>query len=402
MRRFPASDPNVIRLFLVLLVALAGPVSAADPLPALEGRLDEITVSGISSGAYMAGQFHVAFSDSVRGAAIVAGGPYGCAGGSIAFALQRCMQTALGVPDPARLVAAARTAAGAGTIDPLDGLAGDRVYVFSGTNDHTVLPAVAATVPAFYAEAGVPAARLTFVDTVPAGHAFVTDGHGNPCAETGPPFVNDCGVDQAGSLLATLLGPLAPPSTSPQGRLLAFDQREFLTDPTAHGLDTTGFVYVPDACAAGPGCRIHVAFHGCRQTASLVGDAFTAGAGYNAHADTNRVIVLYPQTHATGLNPNACWDWWGYDDPAYATRDGRQMAAVRGMLDRLAGSTEPAPFCAPVSATNFTHWRAGRARTCNWWFLCAVGSGERLGLPFATTILNEHPPGNFGTEACSD
>ena len=38
-----------------------------------------VTVSGISSGAFFAHQFHVAYSGLVTGAGIVAGGPYGCA-----------------------------------------------------------------------------------------------------------------------------------------------------------------------------------------------------------------------------------------------------------------------------------------------------------------------------------
>src|SRR3954467_11878831 len=38
-----------------------------------------VTVSGISSGAFFAHQFHVAYSSLVTGAGIVAGGPYGCA-----------------------------------------------------------------------------------------------------------------------------------------------------------------------------------------------------------------------------------------------------------------------------------------------------------------------------------
>jgi hypothetical protein len=38
-----------------------------------------ITVSGISSGGFFAHQFHVAFSSLVKGAGIVAGGPFGCA-----------------------------------------------------------------------------------------------------------------------------------------------------------------------------------------------------------------------------------------------------------------------------------------------------------------------------------
>ena len=93
-----------------------------------------------------------------------------------------------------------------------------------------------------------------------------------------------------------------------------------------------------------------------------IGDAFITDVGYNQWADANRLIVLYPQAHETPANPNACWDWWGYDDPDYAIRSGRQMATVRSMLTRLAGSSGPAPLCEIHSGCNFEHWQAGRAR----------------------------------------
>ena len=78
------------------------------------------------------------------------------------------------------------------------------------------------------------------------------------------------------------------------------------------------------------------------------------------------------------------------------------MAAVKRMLDRLAGaSAPPAPFCAEFVGSNLGHWQAGRARVCDWWFVCAVGSGERLGLAVSETTLYEHPAGSFSTSACA-
>jgi len=35
-------------------------------------------------------------------------------------------------------------------------------------------------------------------------------------------------------------------------------------------------------------------------------------------------------------NPNACWDWWGYDSVDYPTKKGPQIAAIRAIVDRLA------------------------------------------------------------------
>ncbi|HSA82811.1 MAG TPA: hypothetical protein VLE23_18485, partial [Geminicoccaceae bacterium] len=258
-------DAAASLLTLLTAVVPLATARAADPLPALGVDLAESSVSGLSSGAYMAGQFHVAFSELLVGVGIVAGGPYDCAEGQLGVALNRCMQTTLGVPDPARLLENAQALAAEGRIDPLTGLDGDRVYVFSGTEDDTVTPAVVARAVAFYRDAGVPADAIRFVDDLPAGHAFVTESEGSACAVTGSPFINDCDYDQAGALLAQIYGPLAPPSATPAGALLDFDQTEFLPGATRHGLAATGFAYVPASCAGGAVCRVHVAFHGCKQ-----------------------------------------------------------------------------------------------------------------------------------------
>ena len=67
-------------------------------------------------------------------------------------------------------------------------------------------------------------------------------------------------------------------------------------------------------------------------------------AGYNAWADANHIIVLYPQaapwlrladpSQITG-NPKGCWDWWGYSGDDYLGQNGKQMRAVRGMIGRM-------------------------------------------------------------------
>lgn len=62
-----------------LIAAAASVAFAAPPAPwglVLDGNT---TVSGISAGGFMAVQFAVAFSASISGAGIFAGGPYWCA-----------------------------------------------------------------------------------------------------------------------------------------------------------------------------------------------------------------------------------------------------------------------------------------------------------------------------------
>ncbi len=64
-------------------------------------------------------------------------------------------------------------------------------------------------------------------------------------------------------------------------------------------------MFVPKACENGEACRVHVALHGCKQDVDdrKVGRAFVDRTGYNAWADANRLIVLYPQTAVSNLFP---------------------------------------------------------------------------------------------------
>jgi poly(3-hydroxybutyrate) depolymerase len=334
-------------LGLLLALAASCTVGAAERLPALGAAAGGVSVSGVSAGGYMAVQFHVAHARIVDGAGALAAGPYYCAQGSAWTARFNCMKPGAWTPLPqgSVLVAATRMLAASGQIDPVAALAGDRVWLFSGRRDETVRREVTEALQRYYA-ALLPPAQVAFIANVNAGHAMVTSDYGAACATTAQPYLNDCDFDAAGALLAHLHGPLQPASAQPAGRLMAFDQREFAGSPYGMSMDDAGLVYVPDACLTAA-CRVHVAFHGCRQGQEEVGDAFARHAGYNRWADTNRIVVLYPQAiarHGWGpwpwptsfvYNPNGCWDWWGYTGALYHTRNGVQMQAVRAMIDRL-------------------------------------------------------------------
>lgn len=389
-------------------VALAGVAitSPAQDLPLLVLDPAATTVSGLSSGAFMAVQMHVAFSDRIAGAGVIAGGPYYCAQGSLLLALNDCMETDPEGPDVAPLIAAARANAAAGTIAPLAGLDGDRVYLFSGTNDRTVEPPSVAAAGTFYREAGIAAADIFMLDDIPAGHAFLAPGGPIPCAETGPPFINDCGVDQAGDLLEWLHGDLDPSVDPVPGSLVAFSQAAFLSDPANESLDDTGFAYIPQACRDGATCRLHIAFHGCKQGRDRLGDLYARTTGYNGWAEANRIVVLYPQaiTSAALGNPNGCWDWWGYGDADYATRNGPQMAAVEQMAARLGAPLEDADegaTCISHDEFNFAHWRDGRIESCGFFSFCALGSGDGVGGLWGASTLFETRPDYFSTIPCN-
>jgi hypothetical protein len=160
-------------VMVVLLAPIGAGIAAAQPLPVLAADLGRTTVSGLSSGAYMAGQFQVAHSQTVKGAGLVAGGPYACAHTpsgelnpfwavvipwNLHRAQNNCMEDGWlfsSVPDAGGLLGYARELARQEKIDPLDGLSGDRVYLFTSSADDTVESSVVEEAKDFYLAAGI-------------------------------------------------------------------------------------------------------------------------------------------------------------------------------------------------------------------------------------------------------
>lgn len=342
----------------VLLCLLSCRPALAQPLPGVGADLMRTTVSGLSAGAYMAGQFQVAYSQIIAGAALVAGGPYACAhtpssevnpfwlvvvSWNLSRAQSKCMDDGWlfsSVPDPEDLLERARQLVRQGRIDSLAGLANDKLYLFSSRRDETVAPGVVEAAAAFYRKAGVQEANIEFVRHDEAQHAFLTKADGLACGTRGPPFLNACDYDQAGAILERLAGPLQPAGDAADASFRIFDQSVFLDGLGDAGFDAKGMAYIPAECLAQGGCAVHIVFHGCRQGLDAVGDAFVKGSGYARWAETNRLILLFPQVKPSSLNPNGCWDWWGYTGREFLERQAPQMRGVRRMLDRLTDVAE--------------------------------------------------------------
>ena len=332
----------------LVLTGCGGDSSAArhgDRLAALPIAAGSVTASGISAGGYMAVQLHVAHSALVSGVGVIAAGPYYCAENSLRHALGRCMKgdAPIAVDE---LVSLTSELALAGRIDPIANLSNDRVWIFHGGADPVVAKPVVDALQAYY-ELLVDPRGVERTDLAAAGHTFpAAAGNLQDCGKTETPFVGSCGIDGARQMLEHLYGPFDAQGTKP-GTLVQFSQAPYATAAGADGLAARGWLYVPAACSgngAAGRCRLHVAFHGCKQGASYVKDAFVQQAGYLAAADTGRIVVLFPQAEPSfqPLNPNGCWDWWGYGSEEYATQAGPQIVAVKAMVDDLMGSGGPA------------------------------------------------------------
>jgi poly(3-hydroxybutyrate) depolymerase len=354
---------------LGVLTQSGAPAHAAERLGSYPVDPGKVSVSGISSGAFMANQLHIAHSADIMGAGIVAGGLYGCAvlgvsGDRVVSLATRAVLECMQMPD--RLKSAdvyrARIAdfARRGWIDDPEGLRGDRVYVFTGGADSVVNPGTVEVGAAVYRNLGINGDDLVFADrTLDAGHSWVTDSFGKSCQANETPFINNCVYDQAEQILEHIYGPLHPPRLASEplsGRFVEFSQAEFTPGerPRAVGMHEAGHLYVPASCASGrgPRCALHVTLHGCMQSVEEVGDVFYKNIGVNEWADTNDIVVLYPQANTVAVrdlpepradallstNPAGCWNWWGYaGDERYLLKDGRQVSAIYSMIQRILG-----------------------------------------------------------------
>jgi poly(3-hydroxybutyrate) depolymerase len=326
--------PELLGLSL-LLASCGGETEVVNVVaPTFDIDPTRITVSGVSAGAYMAGQLHVAHSRVFGGAGLIAGGPYWCASGSMKKSLGPCMNGGdIGLEE---LRAYVTEQVASSTIDPLDNLVDDRAWVFHGTLDTVVSKDVPTAATSFYGSFLAPE-NITFVADIEAPHGVPTLDVGAACDSMVTPFLNACNYDAAGALLEALLGPLSP-------RVTAIGELLTVAQPGADDADmlASALLYVPASCANGKMCGVHVALHDCQQSIEFIGDVFAAGAGYNEWAEANDLLVLYPQVASSKIapsNPLGCWDWWGYTGESYATKSGPQIAVIKAMLDSLAGRT---------------------------------------------------------------
>lgn len=335
----------------VMLAVIASPAAAdrLPDLPALDLSRADTSVIGVSSGGYMATQLAVAWPERFSGLAVLGAGPWSCAQGTLRRALGQCMTTRLGPPDLAELeqrLAGYRELDRAGSAEALSAL---RAFVWHGSADETVAPALGAALAeqlGTWLEA--PDEQLRFVESEGIGHGWPIGHRDTPppatelgdCRQGGGTHLLSCGLEIADEAMNWLHAGGGDGQGS--GELIHFDQRDF----AVKGLDDSGYLFVPDACHEG-GCELTVALHGCAMGAEQIGELFVRHSGLNEWAAANDRVVLYPQAETSLANPQGCWDWWGFAestwqlDPLHDSRDGTQVRALMGMIDRLQEAATP-------------------------------------------------------------
>ena len=303
----------------------------------------KVFVAGISSGGFFGVQMHVAHSSTFKGAAIYAGGVYYCAQDNIGIALAACGGEGLYQSTLALSETYLDQQSAAGTIDAESNLRGTPIYLWSGTQDTVVKPQEMNDLQTEYEHYG--ANVFKYDNTYPAGHGWESPDGELACGTQASPYMISCpsgrdAYDSEQTWLNAFFGKLKPRNNGTlTGTLVRFDQTAFGA-AASNSMDTNGYVFVPKDCAAGHPCGVVLALHGCLQTQADIGTKFITESGIDAWADRNSFVVLYPyavKSSTVPLNPNGCWDWWGYDDANYALKSGTQISIVYKMVQRLMG-----------------------------------------------------------------
>jgi hypothetical protein len=304
-------------------------------LPKLDIDLSRITVSGVSSGGFMAVQMHVAYSSFFKGAASLAGGAWECAKGDVNRSQNVCMNGPAQI-DVNELAQIARDRASRGEIDDLANLASSRVAIFASPKDLVIKPLGSDKLEEFYASF-MPKPSITRLSNPNAAHGFPTLAYGNKCSIMGTPWILNCSDDVAGKLLAAVepaSRTLTARATADPTSLLYFDQTKHV--PATARMYGWGAAYIPKACLLpNARCGVHVALHGCQMNPDFIQQQFIENAGYNEWAESNNLVILYPQSAKGTGNPYACWDWFGFTGANYTTKTAVQIDGIKKILTDL-------------------------------------------------------------------
>lgn len=281
----------------------------------------KVSVSGVSSGAYLAVQLQVAYSKTFMGVGSVAGGPYFCAENmtDITAIKLKCMSGAGIIPDdytPYRDKAIELSKDG--KIDDVSNLKQTRVFIFNSATDQVINPGLGyLSVLFFQYFSDDPSSNVLAWNAIPGyynyaiAHGLPTkikkyDGNINyadqatPCAPANSqqypwfpnelyrgndPWLYHCpypneytpvidGYSMAQDILNHIYGDIKD-AIEPSGEIASYEQLQFVDNPEIktvddlhkHGIGETLYVYTPSVCKDDPSkCdKLHVALHGCQQ-----------------------------------------------------------------------------------------------------------------------------------------
>lgn len=311
----------VILCFIVFSLAVSSTFSQ---------EKNKFSISGISSGGFMANQMATIYSSEFSGVGTVAGGFYFCAqdylpkkvkqdantigstnlflfepttkmvsdtlnpfiifqginpetwfrpqkGNPIYLSVAVCM----GEPEKAQLPSAVLLKnAERKLIDPIAYQKDQKVFIYQGKGDTVLNYKMQDKLKEYYLSNGIPENQIEIL-TGEGSHNFPTDRNdGIPCEKEEVPYVASCGQNVAGEMLEHLMGKTLNRGHFHKDHIYLVDQTNLqnaaqIDKPEnewvqpGESLAPYGYLYASDKCLKAPGsCKLHVALHGCKMSDS--------------------------------------------------------------------------------------------------------------------------------------
>lgn len=211
--------------FVLSSLAFALSTATYATVPQLKLNLDQTTVSGLSSGGYMAAQFQRAHADWVKGAAIVAAGPVYCAQNNLMTALDHCINK-VGSPIPlADINKQLKDWTAQGLLASEAQMKQSKIWLLHGTADQKISKEVANTLYQQYQD-WLPSAQLHYVQDKNFAHHMPTIGEGSACEISEAPFLGQCNYDAAGEALRFIRADLKAPVEQSNGTVYPIEQQK--------------------------------------------------------------------------------------------------------------------------------------------------------------------------------
>ncbi|CAL8074274.1 unnamed protein product [Orchesella dallaii] len=341
---------NVLILILAFTVNHSSPQTGGIPVRLGNYRVNRnfITLSGFSSGGSFAQQLYLSYSSLIHGIAVFSHTYYRC--GPVTSRQEEYDNacTKLGnrrvseLYDPNNALNDIQNYYAQRLIENPANLVNKPLYVYAGTRNWLFTADMSLRIlQVFEPHIRNPKVIRTVVQdanlTLPTARADFP-----PCS--GPQNslqLGNCGLSGPLDALQFLLGEPAirQPATAVRLEpLLTFDQSEFFygASSTRYDMDSVGYLYVPRICGSNQvDCLIHFYFHGCSVGRQFTGEDHIRNSGYLEVAETNGIIMVFPQAIASAENDIGCWDSYGFTGSLYATQRGSQVTAVRNMISRI-------------------------------------------------------------------
>lgn len=269
------------------------------------------TISGISSGGFMANQMATIFSSQFSGVGTVAGGFYYCAQAHLPKQIKKDASTigtgnlflfepiasapwlhpqkgnplyqssiCMGSPEQAILPDAYLKANVENKlVDPLSNVSDQKVFIYQGESDSTVKVQMQERLKSYYLSVGVKESNIAML-TGKGNHNFPTDRKdGINCNQSKTPYVASCDLNLASILLAHLFDDKMIRTEINKNHIYVVDQTTELLNLSktetdwmmpAPSIAPYGYLYANDKCLANPkSCHMHIALHGCKMTDSF-------------------------------------------------------------------------------------------------------------------------------------